>query len=178
MSTPARRPRPTFLLLTLFALAGCAGGGEEVTTRSLRAASRTWDQAKVRDYDLEWTSSGARAGHYRVFVRGGRVQAVYMVVLDRKTGREKELEAHTAAPRFFGVDGLFQTMEEELDQAQADTPFGQPKGTQVVLRFTPDPQLGYPRQYRRDVLGSSQRLAIDVLRLDSHPPEAIRPPRA
>jgi hypothetical protein len=33
------------------------------------------------------------------------------------------------------------------------------------MRFTPDPKLGYPRSYRRNVLGTSLELAIDVIRL-------------
>ena len=101
-----------------------------------------------------------------------------MVVFDRKQGRERELKARPGEPRLYGVEELFETLEEELDQAQADNPFGEPRGTRVVLRFTPDPRLGYPRDYRRDVLGSSGRLALDVLRLDTHPPAAIPPPRA
>ena len=38
-----------------------------------------------------------------------------------------------------------------------------------MLRFTPDPQLGYPRSYRRDVLGTPQVLAIDVTRFTPRP---------
>ena len=167
-TTPLRRVLPALLVL----LAGC-GGGEDVTTRSLRAAARTWHRANIRDYDLEWTTSGARSNHYRVFVRGGAVRAVYLV----QPGG-KEVVARPGEPRYFGVDGLFQTIEEELDQAQSESPFGQPRGTRVVLKFTPDAQLGYPRDYRRDVLGGSGRLAIDVHRFDPHPPATIPPPHA
>jgi hypothetical protein len=165
-------PRSCLPLSLALLLAGCAGG-EDLTTRSLRAAQRAWEGAGLRDYDLEWASSGARVGRYRVFVRDGRVRAIYMVQPDGK-----EAVARPAEPRFFGVDGLFQVLEEELDQAQEDAPFGQPRGSRVVLKFTPDPKLGYPRDYRRDVLGGHARLAIDVLRLDPAPPAAIPPPRA
>src|SRR5262249_47666670 len=68
-------------------------------------------------------------------------------------------------PKYFGVDGLFTTIADELAQLKMDRPFGQPKGTKVVMRFTPDPKLGYPRSYRRDVLGTAQGVAIDVIRL-------------
>ena len=77
----------------------------------------------------------------------------------------RRFEVHPADPRFYGVDGLFTTIADELEQLKSDRPFGQPKGTKMVMRFTPDPQLGYPRSYRRDVLGTSQGLAIDVIRL-------------
>jgi hypothetical protein len=149
----------TALALWLAALPGC-GGGQDVTPQAIGAARRTWERAGLRDYDLEWTSSGAQNGHYRVFVRGGVVESVRTVLPD---GRE--MEAHTAQPESFGVDGLFQILEEELAQRQADRPFGQPPGTTAVLRFVPDPQLGYPRSYRRDVLGVTKGIAIDVIRL-------------
>ena len=63
------------------------------------------------------------------------------------------------------MDGLFTTIADELAQLKMDRPFDQPKGTKIVMRFSPDPRLGYPRFYRRDVLGTSQALAIDVIRL-------------
>jgi hypothetical protein len=149
----------TALALWLAALPGC-GGGQDVTPQALRDARRTWERAGPRDYDLEWTSSGAQNGHYRVFVRGGDVETVHTVLPD---GRE--IEAHSAQPESFGIDGLFQIIEEELAQRQADRPFGQPPGTTAVLRFVPDPRLGYPRSYRRDVLGVPKGIAIDVIRL-------------
>lgn len=145
--------------LWLVALCGC-GGGQDVTLQNLHAARQTWERAHLRDYDLEWTTAGAQNAHYRVFVRGGRVRAVRMVLPD---GRE--IEAHPAQPESFGVDGLFQVLEEERAQLRADQPFGQPPGTAAVLRFVPDPQLGYPRSYRRDVVGAPQGIAIDVIRL-------------
>jgi hypothetical protein len=149
----------TALALWLAALPGC-GGGQDVTPQAIRAARRTWERADLRDYDLEWTSSGAQNAHYRVSVRGGDVESVHTVLPD---GRE--IEAHTAQPESFGVDGLFQILEEELAQLQADQPFGQPAGTTAILRFVPDPQLGDPRSYRRDVMGVPKGIAIDVVRL-------------
>ncbi|HEX8201589.1 MAG TPA: DUF6174 domain-containing protein [Isosphaeraceae bacterium] len=145
--------------LALAALPGC-GGGRDVTPRALRDARRAWERAGPRDYDLEWTSSGAQNAHYRVAVRGGRVESIRTVLPD---GRE--IEAHPAQPESFGIDGLFGILEEELAQRQADRPFGQPPGTTAVLRFDPDPRLGYPRRYRRDVLGVTKGIAIDVIRL-------------
>jgi Family of unknown function (DUF6174) len=147
------------LIVSSVVVAGC-GGGRDVTPRAIRDARRTWERADLRDYDLEWISSGAQNAHYRVFVRGGEVQSVRTVLPD---GRE--IEAHSAQPESFGVDGLFQVLEEELAQLRADRPFGQPPGTTAVLRFDPDPRLGYPRSYRRDVVGAPKGIAIDVIGL-------------
>ncbi len=153
-----------FLLLTL---QGC-GGGQEVTSQAIRDAQRRWIEANIRDYDLEWVSSGHRTGHYFVYVRGGRVRAVHALLPDGRM-----IEQKPADPEPYSVDGLFGLMEDELVQLDTERPFGRPSGTKAVLRFTPDPELGYPRSYRRDLLGSSQGVAIDVIRLQPNSEEAI-----
>ena len=146
-------------ITSLCIFARCSSG-EPVTPQALAAAKKVWTDAQVRDYDLEWIASGQSSGHYFVTVRGGDVRKIEAVAPD---GRK--FEVHPAEPRFYGVDGLFTTIADELAQLGTARPFGQPEGVKVVMRFTADPRLGYPRSYRRDVLGTSQGLAIDVLRL-------------
>jgi len=146
-------------LVLIPSLAGCSGG-EAVTPESIAAARKAWADAGIRDYDLEWTNSGTSQAHYFVTVRGGVVRKVESVAPD---GRKFELRP--GEPRFYGVDGLYLTMADELAQLKLDRPFGQPKGTRVAMRFTRDPKLGYPLSYRRDVLGTSQSVAIHVIRL-------------
>jgi hypothetical protein len=149
---------------------GCAGG-ENVTKESIRAARARWDKADVRDYDLEWASSGLSRSHYVVSVRNGRVRSIESIAAD---GRRHEVTS--PEPKFYGVDGLFMIIADELAQLDGVAPFGKPKGTKAVLRFTPDPVLGYPRSYRRDVLGSPMALAIDVLRFTPSPsPTPVSP---
>ena len=63
-------------------------------------------------------------------------------------------------------------MADELALLDTDKPFGQPKGTTAVLRFTTDPTFGYLRTYRRDVMGAPSALAIDVLRFTPVAPRA------
>lgn len=140
-------------------LAGCSAG-EPVTADALRAARQKWAGAGIRDYELEWRSSGSSSAHYYVTVRGGSVTRLESIAPD---GRRFEL--HPAEPRFYGVEGLFTTIDDELAQLRTPQPFGQPAGTKVVMRFKTDPKLGYPLSYHRDVLGRSQGLAIDVIRL-------------
>jgi hypothetical protein len=159
------------LLGVVLTLTGCAGR-EDVTARSLAEARRRWERAGIRDYDLEWSSSGLGHGHYVVTVRGSQVVAIESILAGGK-----RIAVHTAEPRFYGVEGLFMIIGEELALLDTSTPFGQPKGTKAVLRFEPDPKLGYPRSYRRDVLGTPQALAIDVLRFEptNKPLPATRP---
>jgi Family of unknown function (DUF6174) len=152
------------LLGAISTLAGC-GGGEDVTKGSIAEARRRWEHASIRDYDLEWTSTGLSRAHYVVEVRGGKVRSIESILPDGKS-----MEVHPAEPRFYGVEGLFMVIADELAQLRTETPFGQPKGTKVVLRFTPDPKLGYPLRYRRDVLGTPLALAIDVIRMRPAPP--------
>ncbi len=153
-------------VLPLLLIIGC-GSGQEVTQESVRAAQTKWDKAGIKNYNLEWVSKGARNVHYRVFVRDSIVKAIYAVLPD---GRE--VVAKPAEPKFYGVDGLFITIFDEIGQLKTASPFGMPKGVKAVLKFDPDPNLGYPRTYRRDLLGTPQGLAIDVIRLE---PNATRP---
>lgn len=158
------RPARIVAVLLLAVLAGCGGAGIEVGTRSLAEARRLWEKAGVRDYDLEWTSSGAREGRYRVTVRDGQVTSVRTVQPDGG-----EVVANPADPSYYGVEGLFRVLEEECDEALGGRPFGQPAGTRVLQRFVPDPIYGFPRRYRRDVAGTPRGLAIDVVRFDPNP---------
>jgi len=150
---------PMTVAVALWAVAGCSGG-QAVTPQSIADARKVWEQTGIRDYDLEWTVTGMNNAHYLVTVRKGTVRKIESIAPD---GRR--FEVHPAEVRFYSIDGLFTTIADELAQLKMDRPFGQPPGTKVVMRFTPDPKLGYPRSYRRDVLGTTQGLAIDVIRL-------------
>ena len=165
-----RRPPagPLVLLLgaALAALGGCAGG-VDVTPDSLRKARARWEKAGVRDYDLDWASSGPRNSRFAVSVRGGRVRSVETVTPDGRRFPVKPAE-----PKFYGVEGLFLTIADDLAQLKQPEPFGQPRGVKSVLRFEPDPEYGYPLRYRRDVLGSTSALAIDVMHFTPVAPES------
>jgi hypothetical protein len=152
--------RKVFGLLTILgATIGCAGG-QEVTAEAINEAKQVWKTAAIRDYDLDWTVTGAQNNHYYVTVSGGDVRKVESAQAD---GRRFEL--HPSETRFYSVDGLFLTIADELAQLKTDHPFGQPQGTKVVMRFKPDAKLGYPLWYRRDVMGTTQAIAIDVVKL-------------
>lgn len=169
--TPAGRLGLVLMLMLMLApalagLAGC-GGGEPVNERTLAQARRQWAKAGVRDYLLEWTASGRIDAFYRVAVRDGEVQSVEQVLHDGRT-----VTLHPARPRFFGVDGLFLTIADDYAQLKLPTPFGRPRGTKTVLRFTPDPEYGFPRRYRFDMVGAPLALAIDVVRFTPGKPRA------
>jgi hypothetical protein len=166
-SPPVRRStlRSTFIqfggLAILWSTLGCAGG-QNVTPEAIEQAKRIWKEAGVRDYELElnWTANGQNHSHYIVSVKDGEVRQIESVLTD---GRRIDL--HPGSPRYFSVDGLFLTIADELALCKTDKPFGQPPGTKVVMRFKADPTLGYPLWYRRDVLGTSQSVNIEVIKL-------------
>lgn len=158
-----RGNREFALASVLICVSGC-GGGETVTPQSLQAARQRWDRAGVRDYNLEWTNSGPGNPRYRVEVRDAEVKKLRAILPD---GTTRETTTHN--PEYFSVVGLFRTIAEELDQLRSQEPFGKPKGSSIVMRFTPDPQYGYPRSYRRDVAGSARAVWFDVLRFEPVP---------
>jgi hypothetical protein len=164
-SNPRVRRSAAGSLVAIVALAAVCvfarcSGGQSVTPESVADARQLWAKAGIHSYDLEWTASGTNNAHYLVTVRDGEVRKIVSIAPDG--GR---FEVHPVERSFYSVDGLFTTIADELAQLRMDQPFGQSKGNKVVMRFTTDPKLGYPRYYRRDVLGTPQALEIDVLRL-------------
>jgi hypothetical protein len=149
----------SFAMLAACAAALGCSGGQEVTSENVEAAQRLWTKAGIRDYDLEYTS-GPYNDHFLVTVHDGAVRKVESI--QPGGGR---VELHPGAPRFYSVDGLFLTITNELAQLKTDTPFGKPRGTKVVMKFQTDPELGYPRWYRRDIMGMSQGARIDVIKI-------------
>ena len=154
------------ILVIIAAASGCAGG-QEATPDAIKQARDLWTKADIRDYELDWTVTGAQNNHYFVTVHDGKVGTVESV---RPDGQRFALKP--AETRFYSVDGLFLTIADELAQLKTDHPFGQPAGTKVVMRFKPDPALGYPHWYRRDVMGTSLAIAIDVVKLVPQAPNS------
>ncbi len=166
-----RREMGTLIILTwLGTTVGC-DGGQAATPEAIDHAKHLWSSAGIRDYELDWSVTGPNNAHYIVSVQGGEVRRIEAIEPD---GRRIEL--HSGAPRSFGVDGLFVTIADELAQLKTEKPFGQPKGTKVVMRFSPDAKLGYPHWYRRDVLGTSQAVTIDVNKLIPFAPSTTPKP--
>jgi hypothetical protein len=147
------------ILAIVGGVSGC-GGGQEVTPEAIDHAKQLWTKAGIRDYDLEWTVAGAQSNHYYVTVRGGEVRKVESILTD---GRRIALKSFDT--KYFGVDGLFLTMADYVALRKKDVSSGESKVAQVVMRFKPEPKLGYPQWFRRDVVGSTQALAIDVVKL-------------
>jgi hypothetical protein len=161
----------SYIGVLLVLSAGCAGG-QGVTPEALDRARQLWERAGITDYDLDYSVKGRTVGHYCVTVRGGQVRKLELV---ERNGTKVELRHYD--PRYYGVDGLFRTIADELALLKTDQPFGQPSGTRIAMRFQPDAQLGYPHFYRRDVLGTTLSISVDVNALipAAAPSMAVRP---
>ena len=160
-SLDANRARTRIAALVLCCLAAGCAGGENVSKDAMKLAKARWDKANVRDYQLEWTSSVPAGARYVVSVRDRKVVSLESVAPD---GRR--YPAKPADPSYYGVDGLFVIIADELAQLDLNTPFGHPKGSRTVMKFTPDPVYGFPLSYRRDVVGAPVALTIDVVRFE------------
>lgn len=163
---PNRLPLRLACTLAMATLAGCAGG-EDVNARTLARARRLWAGAGITNYNLEWASTGARAGHYLVNVRDAKVTGLRLVQPDGSL-----VDARPGDKSYYSIEGLFRTIEEDADQCLALVNNGNDRGVRVLLRFWPDEALGYPHKYRRDVTGSVRALAIDVLKFEPNPQDA------
>jgi hypothetical protein len=144
------------IVMACLAAAGCSGG-QNVTAENLAAARQRWASAGIRDYDLEYTTSPAN-GHFLVTVRDGQVKKVEGI---QPGGSRTEL--HPGAPRYYSVDGLFVTIADELLKLDDPRPFDQPRGTTILMKFKPNPKLGYPEWWHRDVVGTSLNARFDVV---------------
>jgi hypothetical protein len=145
-------------LSTCLAFGGCSGG-EVVTADGVKAARQLWSEAGIRDYDLEYTTAPAN-GHFLVTVRDSEVKKVEAVQPDGL-----RVMLHPGEPRYYSVDGLFVTIADELAQLEKATPFEQPAGTKILMKFKTHLKLGYPEWYRRDIMGTSLSAKIDVIKL-------------
>lgn len=150
-------------ILAIMGMIGGCAGGQQATPVAVEQARELWKKAGIRDYDLEWTVGGAQTNHYVVQVRDGEVRQIEAISPDgsRRSPRIPDT-------RYYSVDGLFLTIANELAQLKTEHPFDRPQGTQVVMRFKPDPKLGYPHWYHRDVMGTSLSIAIDVVNFVPH----------
>jgi len=121
-----------------------------LTNENLAEARKRWNSSEPADYDLDIKIGGLRAGSVHLEVRDGKVVAF-------------ERDGRTPAARrtwdVWTVPGQFEMLDLELAAASKTTgPFDASPGSRVVQFVEFDPQYGYPRQYRRFVLGSDDNV--------------------
>jgi hypothetical protein len=142
------------LIATVVAIPYLPGRTEPVTRERLAEAARLWEQAHITNYDLDLEVRGAQTGRYHVAVRDGTVVEILL----------NDQPASPAASEYYTIDGLFLTIEEELELserlAKSDTARKQP----VWLRMRCDRKLGYPVRYIGQIPGRPRGVEILVRR--------------
>jgi hypothetical protein len=133
------------LLAGVAALPWLLGRTEPVTREGLEAARRKWHQAGIASYNIEFVVSGTESGRYYVEVREGQLTHI------SRNGQA----ASPNEPDYWTVNGLFRTIELELDHAEDPAHGAFPEGSELWLRMRCDPEFGFPVRYIRQVTGTT-----------------------
>jgi hypothetical protein len=119
---------------------------QQLKPEQLGAARELWAREGPADYDLDFTESGNVANSYRVEVRGGKVLAATC------DGRPLEPRLY----RYNDVPGLFDQVEGFLERDR------QPHQPRTFTKAVFDARDGHLVRYIRRVMGTTQRLEINV----------------
>lgn len=157
-----RRLSPRRLLVGAFGLALAtalvvrSGSLADLTSAQLESARDRWSRHAPVDYDLE------------VFVKADRLEDARFDIRVRDGEVQYALQngiATTGTAEAYTVPGLFEILERELELSRdPGSGFGAPEGYRAYLKVRFDPELGYPRRYRRSVGGTTNGVEITVLR--------------
>jgi hypothetical protein len=142
--------------------------GQQLTHEQLDTARKLWDQKRPPDYVLTYTKSGSVTGTFVVTVREAKIESVLMRQNVVKDNQVKVVEQPLQREQYgsYDMDGLFHDIERFLD---IDAKKGSPR-TYMVATF--DPQNGQLRRFVRRVMGTSNRLLIEVQPIQAPPQPA------
>jgi hypothetical protein len=144
------------LILLVWVLVMARESMPPLTSESLEAAMARWEAEGPENYDLEMMLRGREHGTIQLEVRGGEPTAMRRngVVPQRRTWE------------YWTIPEQFAMIERELtgDPRQL---FGVANRSQVILHAEFDPQLGYPRRYRRQVLGADQEIHWEIVKFQA-----------
>jgi hypothetical protein len=129
---------------------------------NLEAARARWRREDVRDYHVLYRMHG---NLYSVTVQNGQVMRVFV--------NERVLE--TASLAAYSVDGLFDLLGQELENASDSSEADGTPADRVIRRVRFDRDLGYPERYLRGGGRNSRSTSLIVLRFEPLPAEASFP---
>ncbi len=130
-----------------------------LTAQNYEAAVRRWEEHGPSSYDLDVTIQGRQPGVVHVEVRDGKVTLMSRDGVVPKQRRTWDV---------WTVSGQFDMIGQELEkQPDPVAGFGAPPGSRAILQAEFDPQLGYPRRYRRTILGSNLDVEWETTRFES-----------
>jgi hypothetical protein len=122
-----------------------------LTAERLQAARQRWEAAGIGNYQLQYRMHGAA---YDVVVEGGIVTSLMV------NGQP----AATATPQAYSVKGLFETLQQELDNASG------PMGPAGIMRVRFHAELGYVERYLRTGGGLGRDVSIELTEFSRRSP--------
>jgi hypothetical protein len=115
-----------------------------LTSEALAAAQSRWQEHAPTDFRIDLTVTGRQASRYHVEVRAGKPTQVL----------RNDRPIPSRSWYYWTVPGLFEVLEHDMDCSEDPTRgFGARPGSRAVLRAEFDPELGYPRNFQRLILG-------------------------
>jgi hypothetical protein len=114
----------------------------------LAVARDRWRRADIKNYDLRYRMHGSE---YAIEVRGG---AVVRATVNGRPPTSSDWQV-------FGVDGLLDTLEQELDLAEGAADAEGGPGASAMLRVRFHAQWGYIERYVRSMPGA-RAAALEV----------------
>lgn len=127
-------------------------GGRDLSQTELDAARDLWRQRGPGSYVLVIETRGAAGQRSVVEVRDGEVVSM-------ETGGRP---ASRGAWRYWSVEGLFDFLESELENAAAARETYDAEPEEVVLKASFDGELGYPRRFLRHVMGTRNSIEWEI----------------
>ena len=125
------------------------GRSEPVTRERLAAARTQWEQANIASYNMDLETTGAQTGLYHIEVRGGQ-----LIKLTRNGQPMNPGDGD-----YWTVDGWFQAIDEDLENAERPKTDDASASCQYWLRVRYHPTIGYPMRYIREQKQPSRRTA-------------------
>jgi hypothetical protein len=145
--------------LVVFGLTSLRRPPPAMTAADFEAAIARWDANGPADYEMTVEVSGRQNGTMQVVVKDGDPVSV------RREGTP--VAKHTW--EYWTVEGLFEIIRTDLEGLdQPERAFGTPDVSQLVQQAEFDPQLGYPRRYRRAVLTTGDAIEWEVVEFKSN----------
>jgi hypothetical protein len=150
---PRRRGWLTSLSLeAVLSLHAACGGGTWLTREALDNAESRWQSHSVHSYTIEVSVSESDEPVRRVKIEVRGKEPVEAVMTEN--GTERRIEKDAARP--YTVDGLFQTLDEELAA-----------GERRYVRAWFDSARGYPERIELGTLRGAPEVSLWVIRVES-----------
>lgn len=126
-----------------------------LTRTDFDAAEQRWKAKGPHNYDLDVVIAGRQPGRVHVEVRDGEITRMTRDGVEPRQQRTWY---------YWSVPGQLETIGWELEKAADPVAgFQAPAGSRVVQRAVFDAQYGYPKIYRRAVLGTDMEVGWETV---------------